>query len=1619
MTENRERAAGDLPDRAFSTFLTNTTDIMYVLDRNMAVLSASDSFVRYLGLSDASAVIGSSIFDILPDKEQAKRYARDARVVLKTGEDILGFVESVHDHEGRIHHALCSKYAVRDKKGLPVAVLFVSRDMTREYETNEDYWRSVQYLLELRDNEYAAWMFDVTSWRVVETRFRDKDAYALAPMETIDAYLASASAAVVDDAEVKRFFDTICLDTLHNVYKNGTRRLDYEYLCAMPDGSERWVGLIVRLNTDPINGHLMLIGSLLDINQQKTAQSELAKAAEIDSMTGLLNHDATFSHIGRFITGDGANGTHALLMVDRDNLKGINDHLGHQAGDEIIIETAKALRCTFRDDDVIGRVGGDEFLVLVKNIGKPQMLRRKAAELLQALQYICRTPEVTVESTGSIGVSFYHGDGKTVDRLYAEADAALYQSKTNGRNRYTFYDQETGSAPETAARDALMESVNLRTLLNSIDGGILILHMEPGKDLKPVFFSDSFLAMMGGLTAEEAAALSVEGIFPCIHPDDRDRARTEFLAALDDGHTLRTTYRLIGKGGIYHWLSVGMNIVSNPDGKTDVYAVHTNIEKLMHQEEKLASNEQRYRMAFTQTARLLFELDVSSETITFYTNGEAAYAPEETVGGMPEAVIDSGLVHADSADAFRAFYQGMTQGKKEDKGLFKCRYVSSGQYGWATLSYQTIFDGEGKPEKAIGSAEELPGIMGRQTRLEREGLLMEAVKDDLLFTMKANLSKDMIDFYEERHDACFASLDKSGYSAFAEAVARTTSYQEDAMLLRLRLSRENMIEEHAKGNRWALVEYRRLDGGEIRWTKISACIIEDPVLKELCVFWYVSDVERRRSVEAILPVATERDPVTHLYTQATFEKLVDGFTRSCGESSRLYSLSVIRLLGLPAMSARIGAESVETEQMFLGRFLCALLDGDCILGRYNDDCFVVFCANVQSDAWMRAKIENAISRVGRMRKDNQSESTLKLVCGIATENARCAELSGMLSQAMRICDAYRDTETDRVRTYTNYVDSFRVTEEQLAEATFALVGQEELTRPLFGAEKSAMAECMRAMLAADTYDASVDGALAALGQYYGAQRVYTLSLLNGNCTVSGLHEWAVPGRHSILRQLAGTTLDKLPMLKRVLTAAKPIVMNNQGVGRRTPNPGEAPWCFVILPVIIENRVQGFLCVENPTAHRTDVALPYALLPMLLHERARFGMNAPGMSVAGRDQLTGLPDRTAFNSVMQAFNPDAYHAVGVMCVVASGLHDVNRTKGVAFGDDMLVFAAQTLRDIFKKEQAFRITGMEFAVLVTNQTKDAFQGQYMRVQSLLQRRYPKRFDFGQAWSDKGESARRLINRAEDIARNGMPAPAVAERLNREDGSLPEIESALREGRFFILLQPQVDMRTRRVVGAEALARYRNREGQIVLPSEFVSIMEKAGNIRELDYFSLNQAFQAIQGWIDTGVSPVPVAVNFSRSTLLASTALASILAIQSRYDVPEPLVEIEMTESVGEYGADAVQQAMEGIRGQSFRFALDDLGSEYSSLKTLGDHSFDTIKIDKSLIDGFLYNSMSRSIVESIVGICAKNNVKCIAEGVQSEQHAAALLEIGCTYAQGYYYGKPMPVDDFTNKFLKKR
>ena len=146
---------------------------------------------------------------------------------------------------------------------------------------------------------------------------------------------------------------------------------------------------------------------------------------------------------------------------------------------------------------------------------------------------------------------------------------------------------------------------------------------------------------------------------------------------------------------------------------------------------------------------------------------------------------------------------------------------------------------------------------------------------------------------------------------------------------------------------------------------------------------------------------------------------------------------------------------------------------------------------------------------------------------------------------------------------------------------------------------------------------------------------------------------------------------------------------------------------------------------------------------------------------------------------------------------------------------------------------------------------------------------------------------------------------------------------------------------------------------------------------------------------------------------------MLAIASRYDVPENLLEIEITESMGSFKSVQLRTAMDVLRDQGFRFALDDLGSEYSTLSAMSDLPFDTVKLDRLLVKRFIDDSMSSSIVEGIAHACEKNGIRCVAEGVEQPSYIEPLVSLGCQYGQGYCFARPMTVDQFTDEYLTRK
>ena len=252
----------------------------------------------------------------------------------------------------------------------------------------------------------------------------------------------------------------------------------------------------------------------------------------------------------------------------------------------------------------------------------------------------------------------------------------------------------------------------------------------------------------------------------------------------------------------------------------------------------------------------------------------------------------------------------------------------------------------------------------------------------------------------------------------------------------------------------------------------------------------------------------------------------------------------------------------------------------------------------------------------------------------------------------------------------------------------------------------------------------------------------------------------------------------------------------------------------------------------------------------------------------------------------------------------------------------------------------------------------------------------------------------------------------------GRYRSVREAARHGRFTVYFQPQIDMRSGALFGAEALVRGIDEDGGLIPPGRFIDALEKSGGIWELDLFVLERTFSQLERWRRQGLGNIRVSVNLSRVSLLNPSALASVLAIQSRYpEVPSQDVELEITESVDTQGDSQMQAVIDSFRQCGLQFSLDDFGSRYANLSIFANVKFDTVKLDRSLITGLVNNTVNQMLIRDIIQICRACGTVCIAEGIEQPEQVDTLRQLGCVYAQGYYYDQPMPAEQFEQKYLR--
>ena len=255
-------------------------------------------------------------------------------------------------------------------------------------------------------------------------------------------------------------------------------------------------------------------------------------------------------------------------------------------------------------------------------------------------------------------------------------------------------------------------------------------------------------------------------------------------------------------------------------------------------------------------------------------------------------------------------------------------------------------------------------------------------------------------------------------------------------------------------------------------------------------------------------------------------------------------------------------------------------------------------------------------------------------------------------------------------------------------------------------------------------------------------------------------------------------------------------------------------------------------------------------------------------------------------------------------------------------------------------------------------------------------------------------------------------MTEEIEKELDILNESRIALERRQFYLAVQPKCRITTGRIVGAEALVRWKHPERGMIYPGQFIPVLEKNGFISDLDLYVWEEVCSHIRKWMDAGIKPVPISINVSRIDMLSMDVVKELNDLVDKYKIEKKYLKVEITESAYVDDGNRVFDILQELEEAGFTLLMDDFGSGYSSLNMLKEAIVDIIKIDMKFLDMTEENTKKGfAILKSIIKMSNEMNLPIIVEGVETKEQAEFLDKMKVRYAQGYLFYKPMHVDDF--------
>ena len=857
------------------------------------------------------------------------------------------------------------------------------------------------------------------------------------------------------------------------------------------------------------------------------------------------------------------------------------------------------------------------------------------------------------------------------------------------------------------------------------------------------------------------------------------------------------------------------------------------------------------------------------------------------------------------------------------------------------------------------------------------------------------------------------------------AYAQGTVHPEDLPRL------EQFRRELREGKPHILFEFRaRQPGdGEYRWHRAEGVTLCGADGRPARTVGRTADIDREKRQRLRLRDAAERDPMTGLYNRSVVQRLIDERFEQ-DPPVRAGSLFVVDIDNFKAVNDRLGHLFGDVLLTNIAKAMRETVRPGDILGRIGGDEFVVFLPGASRAEGERIAGE-LVARVSRIYAGEFTDLQITASVGVA-DCPRCGDhYVELFRKADRALYRAKRHGKDRAEAYEP--------DGRGADGQESLLNLYEMDRPEVRWQDGEMESMLdlfpRILSSSKDIDSAIYLMLDRIGEYCRAADVGILERTPKGDRLQATYLWKRgTGRVPISSEEAFSFSQWPGYLQRF----------EEGVYTE-PDGAMLPGCvrpdrrcaLLQCGIYDEGAFSGCVVVcDRGGRHdwtRQEIALTLgfarAVTPYILKRRTAAEAQYRLDRALNFDELTGLLSLGSFKERAAAYlaaSPRSRCAIIYSDIV--NFKYINDAYGFTTGDEVLRDFARAITERGGAVCSARLGNDSFISLTRYESLDQLEKHISRIDQEFNAGVREKLPGSNVMVASGVCPLSLtqgdlveaIDNA-NIARKSIKGfhkggcaifeEGMKRRLSAEAQMANRMEYALENREFVVYLQPKVALRDGRMVGAEALVRWRRQDGSIIPPDEFIPFFERNGFVTRIDLYVLDRVLERMSVWKAAGKRLVPLSVNISRIHGDSPNQAEKILELTRRWGIEPAMIEFELTETALFQNAGRVRSLLEKLMEMGFGVSIDDFGAGYSSLNVLPSIPANILKLDKGFLQGRGFNERNRTLVRHMISMAVDLNFRVICEGVETAQDVEFLRAVGCDMAQGYYFARPMPIDEF--------